>query len=135
MLLSDIHNIFFDLLQVAIGRRDALSRVPSAKDWSVLYGLSVKQAVAGVCFCGVQRLAVDQRSCLPASLKLQWFALATQIKARNELLNHRCVEVQHVVYKVRINCYYYRNYSFWKDIEMIFATVLGRKVKYMGEEI
>ena len=37
--------------------------------------------------------------------------------------------------KVRINCYYYRHYSFWKDIEMIFATVLGRKVKYMGEEI
>lgn len=37
--------------------------------------------------------------------------------------------------KVRINCYYYRNYSFWKDIEMIFATFLGRKVKYMGEEI
>ena len=37
--------------------------------------------------------------------------------------------------KVRLNCYYYRNYSFVKDIEMIFATVLGRKVKYMGEEI
>ena len=37
--------------------------------------------------------------------------------------------------KVRINCYYYRNYSFWKDIEMIFATVLGRKVKYNGEMI
>ena len=35
--------------------------------------------------------------------------------------------------KVRINCYYYRNYSFWKDIEMIFATVLGRKIKYNGE--
>ena len=37
--------------------------------------------------------------------------------------------------RVRINCYYYRNYSFWKDIEMIFATVLGRKVKYNGEMI
>ena len=37
--------------------------------------------------------------------------------------------------KVRINCYYYRNYSFWKDIEMIFATVLGRKIKYHGEMI
>lgn len=37
--------------------------------------------------------------------------------------------------KVRINCYYYRHYSFWKDIEMIFATVLGRKVKYNGEMI
>ena len=37
--------------------------------------------------------------------------------------------------KVRINCYYYRNYSFWKDIEMIFATVLGRKIMYNGEMI
>ena len=37
--------------------------------------------------------------------------------------------------KVSINCYYYRNYSFWKDIEMIFATVLGRKIKYNGEMI
>ena len=37
--------------------------------------------------------------------------------------------------KVRLNCYYYRHYSFNKDIEMIFATVLGRKVKFAGEEI
>ena len=37
--------------------------------------------------------------------------------------------------KVRINCYYYRHYSFLKDIEMIFATVLGRKIKYNGEMI
>ena len=37
--------------------------------------------------------------------------------------------------KVRLNCYYYRNYSFIKDIQMIFATVLGRKIEYAGEEI
>lgn len=37
--------------------------------------------------------------------------------------------------KVRLNCYYYRNYSFIKDIEMIFATVLGFKVKFAGEEV
>ena len=37
--------------------------------------------------------------------------------------------------RVRINCYYYRHYSFLKDIEMIFATVLGRKIKYNGEMI
>lgn len=37
--------------------------------------------------------------------------------------------------KVRLNCYYYRHYSFLKDIEMIFATVLGWKIKYAGEEI
>ena len=37
--------------------------------------------------------------------------------------------------KVRLNCYYYRHYSFIKDIEMIFATVLGFKVSFAGEEV
>ena len=37
--------------------------------------------------------------------------------------------------KVRLNCYYYRNYSFIKDIQMIFATVLGKKIEFAGEII
>ena len=37
--------------------------------------------------------------------------------------------------KVRLNKYYYEHYSFLKDIEMIFATVIGFKVKFAGEEI
>lgn len=36
--------------------------------------------------------------------------------------------------KVRINLYYLHHYSFIKDIEMIFCTVLGRRMKY-GNEI
>lgn len=43
----------------------------------------------------------------------------------------------HVIYpdKVRLNCYYYRHYSFWKDIEMILATVLGLKVTFANEKV
>lgn len=37
--------------------------------------------------------------------------------------------------KVRINCYYASHYSFLKDIEMIFCTVLGKKMEYAGERI
>lgn len=37
--------------------------------------------------------------------------------------------------KVRLNCYYYRNYSFIKDIQMIICTVLGKKMEYAGEVI
>lgn len=37
--------------------------------------------------------------------------------------------------KVRLNCYYYRHYSFIKDIKMIFCTVLGKKMEYAGETI
>ena len=43
----------------------------------------------------------------------------------------------HVIYpdKVRLNCYYYRHYSFAKDIQMIICTVLGRKMMYADEMI
>jgi len=37
--------------------------------------------------------------------------------------------------KVRLNCYYYHHYSFVKDIQMIVCTVLGKKMRYAGEEI
>lgn len=37
--------------------------------------------------------------------------------------------------KVRINLYYLDHYSFIKDIQMIFCTVLGKKMMYNGEEI
>ena len=37
--------------------------------------------------------------------------------------------------KVRLNCYYYRHYSFIKDIQMILCTVLGKKMQYAGEVI
>lgn len=36
--------------------------------------------------------------------------------------------------KVRINRYYLHHYSFWMDIKMIFATVLGKRIEY-GEEV
>ena len=37
--------------------------------------------------------------------------------------------------KVRLNRYYYRHYSFVKDIQMILCTVLGKKMRYNGELI
>ena len=37
--------------------------------------------------------------------------------------------------KVRLNLYYLDNYSFVKDLQMIACTVLGKKMKYAGEDI
>jgi len=37
--------------------------------------------------------------------------------------------------KVRLNLYYLDHYSFVKDIQMIVCTVLGKKMRYAGEEI
>lgn len=37
--------------------------------------------------------------------------------------------------KIKLNLYYLDHYSFIKDIQMIFCTVLGKRMKYAGEEI
>ena len=37
--------------------------------------------------------------------------------------------------KVRLNSYYYHHYSFFKDIQMILCTVLGKKMEYAGQVI
>ena len=81
----------------------------------------------------------------PATLKyrledemISEYVAKKQVEGDNRPMQEIATEYNDkVIYpdKVRLNCYYYRNYSFWKDIEMIFATVLGRKVKFAGEEV
>ena len=57
----------------------------------------------------------------------------------NEMTDQELAEWynDNVIYpdKVRLNKYYYEHYSFWKDIQMIVCTVLGKKMRYAGEEI
>ena len=102
--MMETDNLLFELIQVAISRMDSLSRVPSAEDWSMLYGLAVKQAVVGVCFYGVQRLPKEQLVEMPVLLKIQWFALAESVKQRNELMDSRCVEVQWMLDEKGMKC-------------------------------
>jgi lipopolysaccharide/colanic/teichoic acid biosynthesis glycosyltransferase len=63
-----------------------------------------------------------------------------QKQQEGDLRDAQAIAVEYndaVIYpdKVRLNCYYYRNYSFVKDIQMIFCTVLGRRMEYAGEVI
>lgn len=44
-----LNEIFFELIRVAIGTQDSLSRVPSAKAWKGLYDMAKKQSLVGVC--------------------------------------------------------------------------------------
>ena len=67
----------------------------------------------------------------PASLKYRNEEELLSIVTNPEQYNVKIIYPD----KVRLNLYYLHNYSFYKDIEMIFATVLGNKIKYAGEEI
>ena len=57
-----------------------------------------------------------------------------------DVRSQKCIEGRFRPYllerdKARLNKYYYEHYSFWKNIEMVIATVTGRKVRFGEEEI
>ena len=91
--MTDINNLFFELIQVAIGKRICLSHTPSADEWGKLYAMAKKQSLVGVCFAGVQKL-VEQRQELPEMLYFTWLGMAAKIQQRNEVVNRQCVELQ-----------------------------------------
>ena len=83
--------LFFDLLQVALGKRERLSRVPSAKEWEEIYEESGRQAVTGILLHGIDRLPAGQR---PSQVfLLQWIGEGQIIEKQNRLLDERCVDL------------------------------------------
>lgn len=95
-----MHNLFFELLQLAVGSRHTLSFTPSAKDWTEAFDNAKKQALVGICFKGVQgAFACDAKQVvnLPPMMKMQWLALTANIQKRNELMNLRCAELYKLI--------------------------------------
>lgn len=91
-----MRNLFFELLQLALGTRQCLSFAPSEKEWIDAFNVSKKQALVGICFKGVQqayRLNGDTVNNLPVQLKMQWLALTANIQKQNEVMNQRCTEL------------------------------------------
>ncbi len=67
----------------------------------------------------------------PASLKYRKEEELLATVANPQLYNDEVIFPD----KVRVNLYYLHHYSFIKDIQMIFCTVLGRNMQYNGEII
>lgn len=91
-----VDNLFIELLQVALGNRDSLSRVPSAEEWRAIYEEAMRQSVAGVCLAGVERLAAVNRGQLvnmPQMLKLKWIGLVEQIKQQNKYVDEQTATI------------------------------------------
>lgn len=83
--------MIIELLQIAIGHRDKLTRSLSVKGWWQLYDIAMKQAVAGICFAGIERLPREQ--CPPQDLLFEWIGTAEQIKQRNAVVDKQTAEM------------------------------------------
>lgn len=106
--LLEIHELFFELLQMAMGNRCELSRVPTAGEWSDLYDESERQAVTGILLHGIERLkanteGTDYTKNLPLELLLQWIGISEQIRQGNLSQTKRCKELQRKVCDLGLN--------------------------------
>lgn len=73
--------LFFELLQVSLGRRKHLSRIPTAKEWSAFYEESERQAIAGIIMIGLEKLPENQRP--PQMLLLEWIGVCQMVQLCN----------------------------------------------------
>lgn len=98
-----MQDLFFELIQVAIGRKNKLSYTPTAKEWEKLYRMAESQAILGICFAGVKRLQGTEH-CVPVSLFMQWLAIAAKIQQRNEYMDNKTAEVWTLLNKAGLEC-------------------------------
>lgn len=76
--------LFFELLQVALGTRDTLSRVPSAIEWGEIKDLCLRHALPGVGFYAIRKLSDSDTGLLPPRVMiLEQYALERKMLQAN----------------------------------------------------
>lgn len=83
--------LFFELLQIAIARRERFTHTPTAEEWGELYALAQKQAMVGIAFRGVEQLPEEQRP--PKALLMQWYMATERIKTLNTDMDRKALAV------------------------------------------
>ena len=68
-----MYQLLFELLQVALGNSEHLSRKFTVSQWNQAY-IQAKEQVGAVCFGAIEKLSPEERP--PSDLLMQWIALA-----------------------------------------------------------
>lgn len=90
--MDSISALFLELIQVALGNRRELSKLPSEKEWKEVFLIAQKQSVVGVAFDALETLSSREQQ-IPKGVLFEWIALAEQIKRQNLVVNKRCIEI------------------------------------------
>ena len=95
-----MQSLFFELIRIAVGVQQEFSRNPSEKEWAVLYQLAEKQAVLGICFTAVKKMAYS----VPLPLYITWLAMAAKIQQKNEEMNEKCAKIYNAIAEKGFMC-------------------------------
>lgn len=138
-------DLFFQLLQVAIGQRVSLSITPTTREWYEIYDNSIKHALTGIAYAAISKLPNEQKPDL--SLCWSWSKDAEQItkhctklqKRSNQLLkklNKDGYEAQ-ILKGLSLLTYYpkdIQNFRITGDIDVWITGYSNNSEKY-GKEL
>ena len=80
--------LFVELIQIALGTRTVLSRIPSENEWQHIYEIAAKQSLVGVVLSGIEVIrAKNAELSVPRVLLLQWIGEVQMIEQQNKKLN------------------------------------------------
>lgn len=81
-------SLFVELIQIALGTRTVLSRIPSENEWQQIYEIAAKQSLVGVVLSGIEVIrAKNAELSVPRVLLLQWIGEVQVIEQQNKKLN------------------------------------------------
>ena len=86
--MTKVTRYFIELMQVALGRTERLSGMPTEKQWYGLLQMSIDHSMQGIVFAGIQRLPQEQLP--PLRVKMLFHGQSEAIKLRNETMNEQC---------------------------------------------
>jgi len=92
--MNDTVKYFFELVQVAIGKRQCMSAQLSDGQWKEVCTIAGKQSMLGVAFAGLDRLPKEQ---CPSKRPMMWmYDKGMKIRVQNEKFNEAIPKIVHI---------------------------------------
>lgn len=102
MTKNIFQNYFFDLIKVAIDKKNNLSGTPTPEEWKEIYTLAKQQTLVGILFSAIEKLPKEQRP--PKPILLKWFAAMEIIQEKNKKVNQDAAKMCEVIRKDGLRC-------------------------------
>lgn len=90
-----MQQLFFELIQISLGNREELERIPSDIEWTQMLELAQKQSLTGLLFDGMAKCLPKEKGGKPSSF-FEWYALQQRVIALNTLQNKRAQELYEI---------------------------------------
>lgn len=85
-------DLFLELIQIALEKRDKLSHTPTEEEWEKAEKTATEQSLLGICSKAIDKLEKDQ--CPPEEAILRWILLGFVSEQWNDNLLRVCTECQ-----------------------------------------